>query len=702
MRLRLAFLFCVFALCAQSVLCPTRGQAQITRESYPERWQVKVPEGTALAQIRDTYEKRRTIRMAVTDLQDQSPHPFWFRAYLRDHFPQLPTSGPYQYPRVAQQILEWMLAHPDLRVPAAAKASSVAQPARTVTVGNNINISSIDERHSESFAAVDPSSPQYVIAASNNITGSGRQKEFYSTNSGATWKTTELPLATGVAFHSDPAVAFTTDGVAWAATLGINNTGSSILVQVYKSTDHGATWQFVATVSSGTNNDKELMAVDTHASSPFKDNIYVAWDVPGAGIRFARSTDKGATWAAPMSLSSDAAIGTHLATGPAGELYVAWPDTATRQLKIRKSTDGGASFGPTLVIVTTNTPYEVAIPAMCSRQALIYLSVGVDRSNGPRKGTVYASWTDRDGANPDPGCNGISSVSNTNVYLGASTDGGNTWSTPKIVHSNPASTDQFNQWMDVDPNDGKVHVIFYDTREDAGRKKTNVYYVASTDGGNTWIDETKVTTAQTDETVSGADSGNQYGDYNGLVAYRQVVHPVWTDRRTGVPGGKEQIFTAKLDTSGASLPLCIRFPRLCVDPDFRPGGLVLLCQRIPCVVVDFVPRNCLLKFPCPGCPPRGLCPPFYNVFLDGLDNAWTVSLAGPKGERVAYQLFRGEKGVVLSFRPSKELFKEGKIGNYFLTFRLKPTGKTGVKYEVKTSLDVSDRPYEPAPAAKRK
>jgi len=82
----------------------------------------------------------------------------------------------------------------------------------------------------------------------------------------------------------------------------------------------------------------------------------------------------------------------------------------------------------------------------------------VDRSEGPRKGWVYAAWTDRNGTAADPDCAGVASASNANVYYSRSSDGGTTWSPPAVVHTNPANTDQFNQWMDVDPSDGAVYV----------------------------------------------------------------------------------------------------------------------------------------------------------------------------------------------------------------------------------------------------
>ena len=292
------------------------------------------------------------------------------------------------------------------------------------------------------------------------------------------------------------------------------------------------------------------MWIDTDASSPHRGNIYVAWDEVGNGMRFVRSTDNGATWSAVANLSSDAAIGADLTTGPGGELYVAWPDVTSRRINVRKSTDGGATFAPPHTISTTHAQFQVSIPAMCSRNVLVYVIIGVDRSTGPGRGNVYAAWDDRDGTAADPGCGGVTSASNSNVYFNRSTDGGATWSTPLILGANPALTDQFNPWMDVDPSGGQLHAVFYDTRDDGTRHTASLYFIWSDDGGLHWKDEHRVASAPTDETVSGADDGNQYGDYNGLAVFNSVAHPTWTDRRSGVPGGREQIFTARVAVSG--------------------------------------------------------------------------------------------------------------------------------------------------------
>jgi hypothetical protein len=85
--------------------------------------------------------------------------------------------------------------------------------------------------------------------------------------------------------------------------------------------------------------------------------------------------------------------------------------------------------------------------------------------------------------------------------------------------------------------------MYYDTVGDATRKKTNVFYQSSSDGGVTWSAPLKVSTAATDETIAGADSGNQYGDYNGLSGYLGKFFPSWTDRRNNA---KEEIWTAPI------------------------------------------------------------------------------------------------------------------------------------------------------------
>ncbi|MBI4241090.1 MAG: hypothetical protein HY613_05180, partial [Candidatus Rokubacteria bacterium] len=143
------------------------------------------------------------------------------------------------------------------------------------------------------------------------------------------------------------------------------------------------------------------------------------------------------------------------------------------------------------------------------------------------------------------------------------------------------------------------------------------------------------------------------------------------------------------------LDRCQLSPWLCIDARLEPGVLVLECHLRGCIVIDPIPKNCLVKFKCPSCRPGRLCPPFYHIFFDGLDDVWTVGLFDAKGKPVQHQQFKTPTGIVISFRPSEEQYIETLIGDYFLAFEMGPKGKLAVKYKVKTRLKVSERPYEP-------
>ena len=102
--------------------------------------------------------------------------------------------------------------------------------------------------------------------------------------------------------------------------------------------------------------------------------------------------------------------------------------------------------------------------------------------------------------------------------------------------------------LTVDRSTGTVVLSWNDSRNDATRKSTDIFLAKSSDGGATFATQ-QVTTAPTDETVAGADLGNQYGDYEGISALNGEAHPVWTDRRAGiaaVPTLDEEVFTATL------------------------------------------------------------------------------------------------------------------------------------------------------------
>ena len=100
-----------------------------------------------------------------------------------------------------------------------------------------------------------------------------------------------------------------------------------------------------------------------------------------------------------------------------------------------------------------------------------------------------------------------------------------------------------------DPTGGSVNVSWSDTRNDPTHLSTDEYFSRSTDGGQTFIANVRVSTASTNETCCGANLGDQYGDYEGIAAFGGVVHPIWTDRRDGgTVDGFEETYTAAITT----------------------------------------------------------------------------------------------------------------------------------------------------------
>jgi len=531
--------------------------------------------GTALEKL--IKDNQDFTKLKDRDMDDKIVPP-WLKVYWRKGHPEAnydndndPTGG---YPLVLKEVFEWMVSHQDLK-PGNADASmspgvefgdrdedEIAEgkkPFRAgslaATAGTNVRTSgSQTVSRSESDIRINYWDPTKIIAASNNIGGSGTQGQYYSTDGGVTWGQTNLPLASGDAFHSDPTVDWSSDGTAWSTTMGINSAQTVLKVQSYRSTNGGATWVFDGTISgSQTNTDKQMQWIDHSASSPYANQNYVIWH-NGNPAFMNRRTSSG--WGTPIQVSSSettgTAIGSDVKTNASGDVFGFYPDTGSRGIYVVKSTNGGASYSAPVRIVTTYDSYDIGVPAFNSRRILLYVSGGAYR-NGTTN-NVYALWSDLSGdsgctaAGNEPGSS-TTSTCKTRIWFSRSTDGGATWSARVKINNQSGLNDQFNPFLAVDETNGTLGAIYYDTVADAGRKKVDIWYQMSSDGGVTWQAAVKVTTSMTDETVSGSDSGNQFGDYNSLSGYGNSFFPSWTDRRNN---GKEEIWTAKVTTTTAA------------------------------------------------------------------------------------------------------------------------------------------------------
>ena len=338
-------------------------------------------------------------------------------------------------------------------------ATTVAAPAVTV------NQDTAAAPQNETAIAVDPNNPQRVVASANDYVartwacsvsgtpcsalGDGYSGTYFSNNGGTSWCCsssdpahlgTLIPGVTRLAggrydAGGDPALAFDSRGTVYYAGLGFDRASAPNTVTVNRGTFASGgdlSWSaptFInATTSPTVFNDKEWIAADANAASPFRDRVYVSWTRflfnPNTGayiqspIFFASSSDGGQTFTAPTSISGNVLYdqGSRPVVGPDGSLYVFF-EGATRLATadatyVVKSTDGGASWGKPRLISTladshvlTNTAFrDNSYPAAAAAP----------------NGDLYATWTTMIGA------------ASTAVYS-KSTDGGTTWSAPVRV-----------------------------------------------------------------------------------------------------------------------------------------------------------------------------------------------------------------------------------------------------------------------------
>jgi hypothetical protein len=447
-----------------------------------------------------------------------------------------------------------------------------AGPSLSIAYGSNVDVSNECGPQSETFITLNPSHPKTLAAGSNEIFRLP-MRGYFSSNGGANWGGVDLPLppakGNGINFGSDPSLAFDTRGNVFYSYIvvyfGNGNGINATSMAVARSTDGGATYPSVTffSLEGGSNhfNDKPMITTDTNANSPFRDNVYVAWDAAaggstGGGIRVGTSNDHGASFnvtRADDPSGPGRSIGASPAVGPNGDLYVAWNDYIANAIVFNRSNDAGNTWGTPVTISTKSLPFDIGIPAESFRRALVYPVLDTDRSSGPHRGRLYCSWMDQ------------TSAGTTDIYLSYSDDRGAHWSPRQTVADQLSIlVDRFFPWMSIDPVNGDVNISFYDTRNDTtgSRYMTDIYLTKSTNGGSTFSSpNTRVSTVSSNEhdcggvfPCQGINYGNQYGDYAGLVSFGGVSYPVWTDSRRQLDPisgcsrnlAMEEVFTAKV------------------------------------------------------------------------------------------------------------------------------------------------------------
>ena len=485
--------------------------------------------------------------LAPNEEDFKDPIPVFFRVFLRKSNPELSRGG-VLYPRSALQIFEQMfkgylingMVYRSVVVQdgrfKVIEEKGVAIEAEVDSLTTDVRVTS-PEGAAESAVKIHPLDVNKVIAGSNGP-GSG-QKMHYSLDGGATWAAAAALPQGGTC--CDPTVDWSSDGAfAYSATLG-NCGGRGCAVWFYRSGDGGQTWNGLEAVTPGDprreitkrGSDKEFLHVDKHGTSPFRDNLYLTWHDSNV-LKFSRSTDFGNTWSTPITISATGqnGIGSDIVTDKSGNVYYFWPAFSARRIFVRKSTNGGTSFNAAVQAGITQDGFDFAIPAMETRRAFIYAAADADLSNGPFANSIYAAWTDTTA--PE---SGTPANNHGRIQVAYSRDGGATWTATTPHETADANTvDRFHPWLAVGP-DGKVYVIFYDTRRDPTRVAVDIFYSVSADGAQTWSVPARLTSVISPK----IDTGFEWGDYNGLDTVGSQLIGIFTDNRSESGGSADSV-----------------------------------------------------------------------------------------------------------------------------------------------------------------
>ncbi|HEX8186416.1 MAG TPA: hypothetical protein VF747_16745, partial [Blastocatellia bacterium] len=330
----------------------------------------------------------------------------------------------------------------------------------------------------------------------------------------------------------------------------LDNSNRDSGIYVFKSTDGGRTFINPAPVVADIGNssapksaDKCYITVDTSPASPFKNTVYAIWTStePDRTVVLTAHRKPGeAAFSEPKVLSHSGDMrGPSITTGPNGELYAAWEGIGNpRVILFNASTDGGNTFLPPDVAPGRDFNMHRFVGSLSEPNAPIIIRpvrrmnsfpvIDVDRSNGPNRGMIYVVWAES--------ANGVDS----DIFLKRLTppNGGRpTVSDPVRVNNDPPGPHQFFPWVSVDSTNGNVEVAFYDQRDDSSATLMNLYLARSTNGGLSFEENTRISSAGSDPLIQAGVLGSNanqigIGDYIALAAVRGKAHMMWTDTRS--------------------------------------------------------------------------------------------------------------------------------------------------------------------------
>jgi hypothetical protein len=270
-----------------------------------------------------------------------------------------------------------------------------------------------------------------------------------------------------------------------------------------RSTNGGLTWGNPIVTATGSL-DKNWIVCDNTSTSAFFGNCYTQYDVTSNnGIRMRRSTDGGLTWGAPLSPSGGATgLGGQPVVRPNGTVLVPYRATNAAQIRSFRSVDGGASWRAT-VLVSSVSHHTVAGGLRESPLP----SAEIDAV-----GTAYVAWAD---------CRFRTGCARNDIVVSESTSE-TTWAAPYRVPIDATSStvDHFVPGIGVDPSrsgaNARLGVTYYfypNSSCTAATCQLDVGFISSTTGGTSWSAATQIAGPMSLSWLPNTSQGRMFGDY---------------------------------------------------------------------------------------------------------------------------------------------------------------------------------------------
>ena len=360
----------------------------------------------------------------------------------------------------------------------------------------------------EPSIAVDPTNHNKMVIGwrqFNSVSSNFRQAGWGFTNNGGVSWTFPGVLENNV-FRSDP-VLFSND----VGNFFYLSLLSNFFDNTWRSLDSGQSWTNLGPATGG---DKQWFTIDNTNSSGHGFQ-YQCWSTAGnnyGGRQFSRSTDGGSTWMSPIFLPNSPSWGMPDVDSN-GTLYIAGINFDTSQIwSLRSSNARNGAVIPTFDRVTpVNLGGDPTGGQVINPEGLLgQINLAADRSGGPTNNKVYllASVV-------PPGK--VGGATGSDVMFVRSTDGGSSYSAPRRINDDPINSFKWHWFgaISVAPN-GRLDVVWLDTRNAANNSDSQLFYSYSHDGGNSW--SPNVAVSEPFDPHLGYPNQNKIGDYLTIVS----------------------------------------------------------------------------------------------------------------------------------------------------------------------------------------